>query len=72
MGIEDITERRRAEEALQASHSRLQAHTEELGRFNHAAVGRELRVIELKKEINALCQRLGEAVRFPLEFEKEV
>jgi hypothetical protein len=34
-------------------------------------VGRELRVIEMKKEVNALCQRLGEADRYALSFEKE-
>jgi hypothetical protein len=28
-------------------------------------------MIELKKEINELCQRHGEAARYPLEFEEE-
>jgi hypothetical protein len=28
-------------------------------------------MIELKKEINELCQRQGEAARYPLEFERE-
>jgi hypothetical protein len=30
-----------------------------------------LRMIELKKEGNELCQRQGEAARYPLEFEHE-
>jgi CheY-like chemotaxis protein len=34
-------------------------------------VGRELRMIKLKKEINELCDRLGQPPRYPLEFEKE-
>jgi PAS domain S-box-containing protein len=67
----DITERKQAEEALRQAHAGLEAHAEELTRFNSAAVGRELRMIELKKEINELCQRHGEAARYPLEFEQE-
>ena len=66
----DITERKRAEHALRESQARLEARMEELTRFNQVAVGRELRMIELKQEINALCERLGERARFPLEFEQ--
>lgn len=50
--IRDISERKRAEEALRASHA-------VLAKFNALAVGRELRMIELKREINELCARLG-------------
>jgi hypothetical protein len=57
----DITERKQAEEALRANN-------EELTRFNRAAVDRELRMIELKKEINALCARTGQAPRHRVEF----
>ncbi len=71
LAIEDVTERRNAEEVLRESHVRLQAHADELRRFNDAAVGREMRMIELKEEINALSQRLGEVARFPLEFERD-
>ena len=67
----DITQRKQAEEALAQSHAQLQSHAEELIRFNRAAVGRELRMIELKKEINELCQRHGEPARYPLEFEEQ-
>jgi PAS domain-containing protein len=54
--IRDITERKQAEEALRESHAQLQSHAEELTRFNDTAVGRELRMIELKKEVNELCR----------------
>ena len=67
----DITQRKQAEEALAQSHAELRSHAEELSRFNRAAVGRELRMIELKKEINELCRRHGESARYPLEFEEE-
>jgi len=67
----DITQRKQAEEALAQSHVQLQSHAEELSRFNRLAVGRELRMIELKKEINEICQRHGEPARYPVEFEQE-
>ncbi|RJQ23280.1 MAG: PAS domain S-box protein [Nitrospiraceae bacterium] len=60
----DITERKKAEEELRARY-------EELTRFNNAAVGRELRMIELKKEINELCARAGLPLRYALDFEDE-
>ena len=67
----DITTRKQAMRALMLSHKEQAERTEELGRFNDAAVGRELRMIELKKEINELCQRNGEPARYALEFERE-
>lgn len=61
--VEDITERRCAEEALRASN-------EELALFNQAMVGRELRMIELKKEINRLCIQAGRPARFEVDLEE--
>ncbi|MCK4730838.1 MAG: PAS domain-containing protein, partial [Methanophagales archaeon] len=55
----DITERKRAEKELQESMA-------ELERFNRLAVGRELRMIELKQEGNRLCERLGEKPPYDL------
>ena len=49
---EDITERKAAEEEIRNK-------TNELEKFNKLAVGRELKMIELKKEINALLDKLG-------------
>jgi hypothetical protein len=44
---------------------------DELARFNRTAVGREIRMIELKKEINALNQEQGAPAPYPLDFEQE-
>jgi GAF domain-containing protein len=41
-----------------------------LSRFNRAAGRRELRMIELKKKVNDLCEGLGQPPRYPLEFEE--
>jgi PAS domain S-box-containing protein len=57
--LTDITARKAAEETLHARHR-------ELERFNKAAVGRELRMGELKKEINQLCRTLGQDEPYPL------
>ena len=53
----DITDNKRAGEVMRTRN-------EELERFSKVAVGRELRMIELKKEINTLAGRLGEAPRY--------
>ncbi|MGZ5565586.1 MAG: PAS domain S-box protein [Limisphaerales bacterium] len=68
--IRDVTARKHAEEATRKLHADLLAHTEELSRFNRLAVGRELRMIELKKEVNELHRQHGEKGPYPLEFEQ--
>jgi two-component system, chemotaxis family, CheB/CheR fusion protein len=68
----DVTEHRQAAEQLRQSHEQLRSYAGDLQRFNHVAVGRETRMIELKKEINELSRRLGEPARYPLEFEQKV
>lgn len=67
----DVTVRKHAEETLRRNERRereraeeLKAMNEELARFNRAMVGRETRMIELKKEINELCRKLGEPQRY--------
>lgn len=60
----NITSRKEAEQQLQDN-------MEELKRFNLAMVSRESRMIELKKEVNELCERLKEPPRYPLNFENE-
>lgn len=59
----DITERKQAEVELRAKVEALRASYAELEQFNRAMVDRELRMIELKQEINDLCRRLGEPPR---------
>jgi PAS domain-containing protein len=59
----DITERKLPEEALRQKVEELRASNDELELFNRTMVGRELRMIELKEEINELCRRLGESPR---------
>ena len=50
--MRDIAERKAAEEELRK-------RTDELEKFNKLAVGRELKMIELKREINALLEESG-------------
>lgn len=54
----DISERKKSENELISK-------TNQLKDFNQAMIGRELRVIELKKEINNLCTALGKAEKYP-------
>lgn len=56
--IINITERRRAEKALQKSEKELTKKVKELKEFYDMAVDRELRMIELKKEIETLKKEL--------------
>jgi signal transduction histidine kinase/CheY-like chemotaxis protein len=67
---QELTEQAQgAEAALRRSEAELRAYSEELARFNRAAVGRELRLIELKRELNELTRRHGEPPRYVLESE---
>ncbi len=49
---EDITERKQAEEEIKR-------RAEELSRFNQLMVGRELKMVNLKREVNELLEKLG-------------
>lgn len=57
----DITERRQAEEESQR-------HLQELERFNRLTVGREQRMIELKREVNETAHKAGLAPPYDLAF----
>lgn len=57
--LEDITERRNAEEAMARQ-------LQELRRWYEVTLGREGRMVELKREINTLALRLGEAPPYDL------
>ena len=56
----DITERKQAEESLAR-------RMEELAQFNAAAVGRELRMVELKEQVNELARQLGQPPPFEMD-----
>jgi PAS domain-containing protein len=58
--IHDVTARRQAEEAVQQK-------MEDLIRFQRLTVGRELKMIELKKEINQLLAQTGQPPRYRVE-----
>ncbi len=64
----DITERHRAATALAEQRQALLQRNDELERFNRATVGRELEMISLKQQVNALSQQLGLTPPFPLDF----
>jgi PAS domain S-box-containing protein len=55
----DITERKKREEEIRR-------YMAELEQFNRLAVDRELKMIELKREMNRLCEKLGEKQRYDL------
>ena len=61
-----IEERIQAEEALRRSAAELLARNEELERWRSVTVDRELRMVELKREVNELCGRLGEVPRYKI------
>jgi len=62
---------RQQESALQQAHAELQSRMRDLTRFNELAVGRELRILELKSEVNALREQLAQGPRYSLEFDGE-
>jgi PAS domain S-box-containing protein len=53
----DITDRKQADEALREQ-------MEELQRWHKVTLGREARVLELKREVNELLARVGEPTRY--------
>jgi len=63
ISLSDVSERKLADESLRARN-------EELERFYRAGVGREMRMIELKQELNELCQQAGLAPRYPSAVKK--
>lgn len=67
----NITERKNAEEEIARQLRHLESANAELERFNRVAVGRELRMIELKKMINQLCAEIGQPPRFIVNLDED-
>lgn len=61
---QDITERKNTEEKLRESEKNLLRKTVDLEHLNSFFVNRELRMVELKKEVNVLCEKLGLEKRY--------
>lgn len=62
--VQDVTDARLAAEALTRQAAHLRERNVDLVRFNRAAIDRELRMVELKQEVNSLLSRLGEPPRY--------
>jgi PAS domain S-box-containing protein len=60
---QDITEKMQAEE-------RMKNYTHELEVFNKSMVDRELRMIEMKEEINYMCKKLGIPEKYKTDWKK--
>jgi PAS domain S-box-containing protein len=69
--ITDITERKQAEKLIQQHLEELRSANEDMALFNDAAVGRELRMIELKREINKLCAKAGLPQRYEVDINED-
>jgi PAS domain S-box-containing protein len=67
----DISDRKKTEEELSRRMVELRATNEELARFNRVAVDRELRMIELKKQVNELCEKMGQEPRYKANLEEK-
>lgn len=64
--ITDISVYKATEEAMRQQAEELVQRNAELERFNRATVGRELDMIDLKRQVNALSVQLGREPPFPL------
>jgi CHASE1-domain containing sensor protein len=64
-------ERELAQAQLQSKAAELEKSNEHLSRFNKSASGRELRMIELKREINEILKASGQPARYDITFADE-
>lgn len=64
-GAEIEESKRKAEEKAAQESEEIRQRNEELERFRRLALGRELRMIEIKRQVNELSRRLGEPLPYP-------
>ena len=65
-----MTARKQAEAELQKRAEELRVINEEQEHLNRAMVGRELRMIELKQEVNEACAQAGQPPRYREDFDR--
>ncbi|MFW6120394.1 MAG: histidine kinase N-terminal 7TM domain-containing protein [Petrotogales bacterium] len=63
----DVTKLRKTESKLKAIYKELEEKVDALEKFKELTVGRETRMIEMKKEIDTLLKKLGEKPRYNLQ-----
>ncbi len=69
--LHDISEQMKREERLQTALNEAEESREALEAFNHFSVDRELRMVDLKREINSLLEDGGEPPRYDVSEDAE-
>ena len=65
-------ERRKKIEAIRSSElEQMESLNDQLQKFNDLGVERELRMLELKREVNKLSRALGEGVRYKISYDQK-
>ncbi len=62
----DISELKEVEEAMRQGQKELKDRLEELEQFNRLVVGREIKMIALKEEVNGLLEKLGQEEKYEI------
>ena len=65
-----ISRRKKAEETAKRAYDELKMESERQKKFNRATIGRELEMIKLKREVNALLEQTGKPRKYHA-FDKE-
>ena len=71
LNVVNVTELVEARRKAEMASAKLAETVQELKQFNQMAVGRELRMVELKQRINELCERCGEKPQYESVLQSE-